>query len=84
MMEEKQKEETEYVAEATVEKGEDVSLGAGSESISEATLLEGEQPGAPVAKEVESEVKAKTGRAKRREKRLRHEPQNVTGENYTI
>lgn len=28
----------------------------------------------------EPEVKAKTGRAKRREKRLRHEPQNVTGE----
>ena len=28
----------------------------------------------------EPEVKAKTGRAKRKEKRLRHEPQNVTGE----
>ena len=31
-------------------------------------------------KDSEPEVKAKTGRAKRREKRLRHEPQNVTGE----
>ena len=30
--------------------------------------------------EPEPEVKAKTGRAKRREKRLRHEPQNVIGE----
>ena len=31
-------------------------------------------------KKSEPEVKAKTGRAKRREKRLRHEPQNVTRE----
>ena len=32
----------------------------------------------------EPEVKAKTGRAKRRERRLRHEPLNVTGEQQSM
>lgn len=48
-------------------------------AIEEPTQLE-EVAAPPRDNQSEPEVKAKTGRAKRKEKRLRHEPQNVTGE----
>ena len=48
-------------------------------AIEEPTQLE-EAAAPPNDNKLEPEIKAKTGRAKRRERRLRHEPLNVTGE----
>ncbi len=48
-------------------------------AIKEPTHLE-EAAAPPNDKKSEPAVKVKTGRAKRRERRLRHEPLNVTGE----
>ena len=62
------------------EKGEDEQV---SGTVQDPTRLE--QPDAPASesKESEPEVKAKTGRAKRREKRLKHEPHSVAGESLS-
>ena len=51
-------------------------------AIDEPTQLE--DAVAPRNDKSEPEVKAKTGRAKRRERRLRHEPLNVTGEQQSM
>lgn len=75
----KPKDQLESRAEENVEKREE---GRAREAVQEPTRTE-DSPGPSAAVEQkgsELPVKAKTGRAKRKEKRLRHEPHNVTGE----
>ena len=74
------KEEAKSKAEENAEEKEE-------EAAQEPTLMEESVPQAAAVgegKETESEIKAKTGRAKRKEKRLRHEPQSVTGKQPNI
>ena len=75
----KPKDEAKSKAEENAEKRDE-------EAVQEATQMEasGSQAAVGERKETESEVKAKTGRAKRKEKRLRHEPQSVTGKQPNI
>lgn len=81
----KPKGESDSETQEKFEKGED---GRSEEAVQELTRMELEESAPQTAvgerKGTESEVKAKTGRAKRKEKRLRHEPQSVTGKQPNI
>ena len=74
-------ETSESLVEGTAEKGDSELAGGAAQ---EPAIAE-ERPCQQLAgKESEPEVKVKTGRAKRREKRLKNEPQNVTGEQLHV